>query len=196
MPLPRALPVWAALALAAGACDAADPVAINAQGPMREAPIEQAVSSEARAFAFPELTGRVVDRADLLDADVENRLTALSAAIERRTTDQLVVVTVPSLEGRSIEDYSRALGNHWGVGRADRQNGVLLVVAPNERRVRIAVARGLEPILTNGRAAHIIDHDLLPAFREGEWEAGVVAGASSIVRTLTERAEQPRRGRP
>ena len=192
---PPALAFGLALLLGTGACDAADPPAANAQRQAIAAPVESAVANEAKTIAFPALSGRVVDQAGLLGDGAEARLTALSAELERRTTDQLVVVTIPSLEGRPIEDYSRALGNHWAIGQSDRDNGVLLVVAPSERRVRIAVGYGLEPILTNARAAEIIERDLLPAFREGKWEAGVLAGAASIVRTLTERAAEPRRGR-
>src|SRR5688572_27548014 len=99
----------------------------------------------ATQVAFPELTGRVVDQAGILAPEEETRLSDQLAALEVRTTDQLVVVTVPSLQGLSIDEFSQQLGNHWGIGRADRNNGVLLVVAPKERRVRIAVGYGLEP---------------------------------------------------
>ena len=195
MRIPPALPFGLALLLGTGACDAADSPAANAQRQAFAASVESAVANDTQTIAFPERTGRVVDQANLLGADAEARLTALSEELERRTTDQLVIVTIPSLEGRPIEDYSRALGNHWRIGHPDRDNGVLVVVAPNERRVRIAVGYGLEPILTNARAAEIIERDLLPAFRDSRWEEGVLAGASSIVRTLTERAAEPRRGR-
>jgi len=92
---------------------------------------------------FPELTGRVVDDAHLLSEADERELTASLKALEDKNTDQVVVVTVTSLRGYSIEDYGLRLGNYWRVGTHDKHNGVLLVVAPNEHKVRIEVARGL-----------------------------------------------------
>jgi uncharacterized protein len=154
-----------------------------------------AQSPSQRDFVFPALTGRVVDQADLLNAAQEQQLVRTSQALERRTTDQLVIVTVPSLQGRAIEDYSRALGSHWGIGQREKDNGVLLVVAPNERLVRIAVGYGLEPILTNARASEIIDRDLLPAFRESRWNDGISAATQSIVSVLVAHEREPRRGR-
>lgn len=154
-----------------------------------------AVASDPQAVAFPKLTGRVVDEADLFSPEVEARLIRLSGELERRTTDQLVIVAVRSLGGRPIADYARALGNDWRIGQAGKDNGVLLLVAPNEQWVRIAVGYGLEPILTNARAAAIIERDLLPAFRENRFEDGVAAGAAAIVRILIEQAGVPRRGR-
>lgn len=188
----RMLGSWLAATLALCACEAADRTSAPEVKP-------QAVVSSTnapQAIAFPELSGRVVDQADLLGSEAEARLTEALAELERRTSDQMVIVTIPSLAGRPIEDYARELGNHWGLGSAGKANGVLLVVAPRERRVRIAVGRGLEPVLTNVRAAEIIERDLLPAFRESRWEAGVAAGTSSIVRALTEGAAEPRPGRP
>ena len=145
---------------------------------------------------FPELTGRVVDQAELLAPATEAQLTEALAALERRPADQLVIVTLNSLGGHSIERYSQALGNRWGVGQDDKDNGVLLVVAPTERRVRIAVGYGLQPILTPARATEIVERDIGPAFREQRFEAGVTAGAGAIIRTLTDHADEPRRGRP
>ena len=136
----------------------------------------------------------MVDDADLLPAELEQELSARSADLEDRTSDQLVIVTVPSLAGRSIEDFSRDLGNHWGIGQRGRDNGVLLVVAPRERRVRIAVGRGLEPILTNARASTIINRDILPMFRDGRFEQGIDAGAAAIIAVLIAQASEPRRG--
>lgn len=100
---------------------------------------------------------------------------------------------MPSLAGRSIEEFSRDLGNHWGIGQADRNNGVLLVVAPQERRVRIAVGYGLEPILTNARASTIINRDILPMFRDGRFEQGIDSGTAAITTVLIEHASEPRR---
>lgn len=146
--------------------------------------------------AFPVLSGRVVDQADLLSAGEEARLTSELEALERRTSDQVVVVTLSSLEGRSIEEYSLALGNHWGIGEADKDNGVLLVVAPSERRTRIEVGFGLEPILTDDRARAIAERDLVPSFRAQRWSEGIFAGTRAIDAILIEHEREPRRGRP
>ena len=119
--------------------------------------------------AFPELTGRVVDRADLLSAAKEAELEQRLAALERDTSDQLVVVTVRSLEGYDIADYGTQLGRHWQIGQQDGDNGVLLIVALEERKIRIEVGYGLEGILTDALSALIIHDQITPAFK------GVVA---------------------
>ena len=188
----RVLGPWLAAAFVLGACDAADrtPTPTDARPEALAA-----VSNDTQAIAFPELTGRVVDRAEILGPEAEARLTEALAALERRTTDQLVIVTLPSLGGRPIEEYARTLGNHWGVGQADKDNGVLLVVVPAERRVRIEVGYGLGPILTNSRASEIIQRDILPPFRDQRMAEGIAAGAAAIIRTLTDHADEPRRGR-
>jgi uncharacterized protein len=189
VPRLHALALWALLL---AACDAAGPTPADAPA----APVPAVPLRASAEPVFPALTGRVVDQAGLLGSEEENRLAAASAELERRTSDQLVIVTVPSLNGRPIGEFARALGNHWGIGRKDKDNGVLLVVAPNERRVRIATGYGLEPILTNARSGEIIQRDLLPAFRESRWSEGISAGAEAIIRTLVDHADEPRRGRP
>lgn len=143
---------------------------------------------------IPAFTGRVVDQADLLSHAAETRLTRLSADLQQATGDQLVVVTLPTLNNYPIEDVGYGIGNAWRVGGREKDNGVLLIVAPNERRVRIDVGHGLEPILTNERATQIIQADLLPAFRIGNFEGGVAAGAETIARRLIEQASVPRIG--
>ena len=130
--------------------------------------------------AFPELTGRVVDRADLLSPAVETSLTQRLEALERDTSDQLVVVTIPDLGGYEISDYGYQLGRHWGIGQEGTDNGVLLIVARDDRKVRIEVGYGLEPILTDALSSVIIQNDILPAFRSGDFEAGVQAGVGAI----------------
>ena len=116
-----------------------------------------------------------------------------SRALERRTTDQLVIVTVPSLNGRTIEAFGLGLGNHWGIGQRGKDNGVLLIVAPTERRVRIEVGYGLEAILTNARAQAIIDRHMLPALRRGAWNEAISAGTREIIATLVAHEREPRR---
>jgi uncharacterized protein len=113
-----------------------------------------------------------------------------SEALEKATTDQLVVVTVPTLSGQDITSYSAALGNKLGVGQADRDNGVLLVVAPNERQVRIAVGYGLEGLLTDRRAALIV-HDMIPLFRTGNAPKAIELGVKEIDSVLRSDLRRP-----
>jgi uncharacterized protein len=133
---------------------------------------------------FPALTGRVVDDAGILDASTTSQLTDMLAAHERATGQQLVVVTVPSLRGLTIEDYGYQLGRHWGVGQQGTNNGVLLIVAPKEHKVRIEVGYGLEGTLTDATSAIIIQNDILPSFKRGDFNAGVLAGTTSILKDL------------
>ncbi|MES2834223.1 MAG: TPM domain-containing protein [Pseudomonadota bacterium] len=143
----------------------------------------------ASAFAqsapnFPPLTGRVVDQARLLSPAKEAELTERLAALERDTSDQLVVVTVDSLQDREIEDYGYQLGRAWGIGQKDTDNGILLIVAPNEKKVRIEVGYGLEGIMTDALSALIIQNQILPAFREGGFERGIDEGVTAIDQQL------------
>lgn len=135
-------------------------------------------------YDFPALTGRVVDRADLLPAAAEVKIAGETRALERATGHQLVVVTVPTLGGHPIEDYARELGNAWGVGRKGVNDGVLIVVAPNEHRVRIAVGEGLETTLTNAEAQRIIDTEMLPPFRSNDFVRGIEGGVGGVTREL------------
>lgn len=134
---------------------------------------------------FPSLTGRVVDNAALLTPGDRAALAAELKALEDKSSDQLVVVTVPSLQGYTIEDYGYQLGRHWGIGTAKLNNGVLLIVAPNERKVRIEVGRGLEPTLTDALSRIVIDNAILPRFRAGDFAGGIKDGVGDIVRVLT-----------
>jgi uncharacterized protein len=134
---------------------------------------------------FPALTGRVVDDAKLLGAADEQALTADLEALEKKSSDQVVVVTLPSLQGYAIEDYGYQLGRHWGIGTKQLSNGVLLIVAPNERKVRIEVGRGLEPILTDALSKIIIENAILPRFRAGDFVGGIKDGVRDITSTLT-----------
>ncbi|MCK0098158.1 TPM domain-containing protein [Qipengyuania sp. S6317L1] len=133
---------------------------------------------------FPALTGRVVDTADIIPADVEAQLTAKLEALETQSQRQLVVATVPSLQGYDISDYGYQLGREWGLGDAQRNDGALLIVAPNERKVRIEVGYGLEGYLTDALSALIIQNEILPAFRDGDMPGGVVAGTDAIISQL------------
>lgn len=132
------------------------------------------------AQTFPALSGRVVDQARLLDRETEAALTQKLTALETDTGDQLVVVTLNSLQGYEIEEYGYRLGRHWGIGQKEGDNGVLLIVAPNERKVRIEVGYGLEPILTDALSAQIIQDSILPAFRTSAFQKGVTDGVDAI----------------
>ncbi|WP_293362237.1 TPM domain-containing protein [Phenylobacterium sp.] len=139
---------------------------------------------------FPPLTGRVVDNAEILSPAAEAKLTAELAALERQTGHQLVVATLPTLQGYEIEDYGYQLLRTWGIGRKGEDDGAILIVAPNEKKVRIEVGYGLEPVLTDALSSLIIHRAILPAFREGRYEDGVVAGAEQIVRQIGLPADQ------
>ncbi|NEX94923.1 YgcG family protein [Caulobacter sp. 17J65-9] len=134
---------------------------------------------------FPPLTGRVVDQANILPPETEAALDQKLAALEQATTDQMVVVTVPSLQDYEIEDYGYQLGRHWQIGQKGADNGVLLIVAPNERKVRLEVGYGLEPVLTDALSSVIIQQKILPRFRDGDYPGGVVAGTDAVIQQLT-----------
>ena len=136
------------------------------------------------APSFPLLTGRVVDNAQILSPAAEAKLDGQLAALEQKTGRQLVVATLPSLQGYEIEDYGYQLLRTWAIGRKGENDGVILIVAPTEKSVRIEVGYGLEPVLTDALSSLIIQRAILPAFREGRFEAGVVAGTEAVVQQL------------
>jgi uncharacterized protein len=134
---------------------------------------------------FPALTGRVVDGANILSPATEQALGEKLAALERTNSRQLVVVTVPSLGGYEISDYGYQLGRHWGIGQSKLNNGALLIVAPNERRVRVEVGYGLEPILTDAFSSVVINTQITPRFRQGDFDGGVTAGVDALAEQMT-----------
>ena len=146
------------------------------------------VSGAAPALAldptFPELTGRVVDAANILSASEQAALTTSLAALENTSTDQLVVVTVPSLQNYPIEDFSNRLLRHWQIGQKGKNNGILLVVAPTEHKVRIEVGYGLEGTITDGLSSTIIQNRILPLFRRGDFPGGIQVGVKDIEDSL------------
>ncbi|GIV57243.1 MAG: hypothetical protein KatS3mg042_0156 [Rhodothermaceae bacterium] len=129
----------------------------------------------------PPLTGRVVDAADILSPETERLLEDLLAAHEAETSNQVAVLTIPSLDGEPLEDYSLRVARTWALGRADADNGVLLLIAVKERKIRIEVGLGLEGVLPDAVAARIIRHEITPRFREGDFDGGVVAGVRAIL---------------
>lgn len=136
------------------------------------------------APSFPPLTGRVVDAANILPEATRTNLDARLAALEKSTTTQVIVATVPSLGGYEIDEYGYQLGRTWGVGQKGTNNGALLIVAPNERKVRIEVGYGLEGVLTDAMTSQIIRRDIIPRFKAGDMAGGVVAGSNAIVALL------------
>lgn len=144
-------------------------------------------------LTFPPLSGRVVDAAHVLDWNTLVALDRKLAAQEAKASDQFVVATIPSLQGTSIEDYANQLFRHWKLGQAKQNNGVLLLVAPNERKVRIEVGYGLEGVLTDAVAGTIIRTAIVPSFKAGDMAAGVVKGADAVIEILNLDPEEARR---
>lgn len=143
------------------------------------------VSSSAWAQkAVPELTGRVVDLAQMIDANDEADLVARLAAHEQSTGNQIAVLTVDSLAGENLEEFSLRVARTWALGQKDRDNGVLFLVAKNDRKMRIEVGYGLEGTLTDAIASFIIRQTVAPLFRQGLFNGGIVAGTGQIIDVL------------
>jgi uncharacterized protein len=134
---------------------------------------------------FPELSGRVVDDAHVLSPEVQADLTQKLATLEQKTSRQLVVVTLPSLQGYEISDYGYQLLRHWGIGQKGLNNGAILIVAPSEHKVRIEVGYGLEPILTDALSSVILQEQVIPKFRAGDVSGGVEAGTDALIQQLS-----------
>jgi uncharacterized protein len=133
---------------------------------------------------FPPLTGRVVDEAGILSPSFKNEISAQLAAHEQATKNQVVVVTLKSLGGYDIADYGYQLGRHWGIGQQGKNNGALLIVVPNERKLRIEVGYGLEGVLTDALSRDILERRLKPAFRQQNYEQGIRDGVGAILAAL------------
>ena len=144
----------------------------------------------AVALVLPALSGRVVDEANILDPAARAALTQKIADFEAKTSDQLVVVTLKSLQGTSIEDFGVELGRRWRIGQKDTNNGVLLIVVPSERKVRIEVGYGLEGTLTDAVSKLIIENTIIPRFRASDIPGGVSRGVDDIISVLSGDAEE------
>ena len=142
---------------------------------------------------FPPLTGRIIDEAKILSAQDIRDLNETLRQLEGKSSDQLVVYTTPSLQGYEIEDFGYRLGRFWKIGQGSINNGIVLIVAPNERKVRIEVGRGLEGQMTDLMSGTIIRNAMLPAFRRGDFPAGIKAGARDIKDVLLGDAEEVRK---
>jgi uncharacterized protein len=136
------------------------------------------------ALDFPALTGRVVDEAGILSPDTQAKLTGLLAEHEQQTGNQVVVVTLKSLRGSTIEDYGYRLGRAWGIGQKGKNNGALIIVSPTTHDVRIEVGYGLEGTLTDLQSALIAQNVMLPSFRKGDYNTGVLNGTLVTLQAL------------
>ena len=150
------------------------------------------IAAPAQALTFPAFTGLVVDQANILPADRKAALTQKLEAFQQKTHRQLVVATVSSLEGDEIADYGYQLGRAWGVGLKDANNGAILLIAPNERKMRIEVGYGLEGVLTDAYSSVIVNSKIRPAFRAGDMPGGIDAGTDAIIEMLSLPDDQAR----
>jgi uncharacterized protein len=139
----------------------------------------------ALAANFPALSGRIVDQANVIPAETRAALEPKLADLEAKSGIQLVVTTVKSLEGQEIEPYANELFRTWKLGEKTKNNGVLLLVAPNERRVRIEVGYGLEGTLTDALSKVIITNAITPRFKTGDFGGGITRGVDDIITVLT-----------
>ena len=147
-------------------------------------------SAASAAPVYPELTGRIVDNANLLRPEDKAQIESELKSLEATSTDQVAVVTVNSLDGYAIEDYGIGLARKWAIGQKDKDNGVVLIVAPNERKVRIEVGRRLEPMLTDTMSKLIIENAILSQFRRGDFSGGIRDGVRDIKAVLLGDAEE------
>ncbi len=137
------------------------------------------------AINFPKLNSQVVDDANIFSSNQERELESKLRGLLRSSDIEAVVVSVKSLEGYSVEDYTIRLAEEWKVGRRDKDNGLILLIAPNERKVRIEVGYGLEANLTAGQAGYVIRSSILPELRKGDYFQGTVAGLTQINNVIT-----------
>jgi len=141
-------------------------------------------AATASAVDVPYLSGRVVDDAEILSPATRERLTAASKAHEDRTTNQVVVLTVPTIGGESVEEYANRVFGTWKLGQKGKDNGVLVLVVPKDRKMRIEVGYGLEGTLPDVEAARIIRNRMTPRFKAGDFDGGVTDGLDAIIASL------------
>lgn len=135
----------------------------------------------AAGLEVPAPTGYVQDRADLLQVETERKLEGFLRELDRSESTQIAVLTIPSLAGEVLEEYALAVAESWGIGREGHDNGALLLIARDERRIRIEVGYGLEDRLTDLLTGRIIDQEITPRFRNGDFDGGVLAGVQAMV---------------
>jgi uncharacterized protein len=147
-------------------------------------------TAAAAAANVPFLTGRVTDNAEVLNEGTRRSLTALLKTHEESTGDQIAVLTIPTLDGEGIEEYALRVFDAWKLGQKGKDNGILVVVVPNDRRMRIEVGYGLEGTLTDSLAGSIIRNVMTPLFKKGDYNSGIEAGVKAIL-ALLENGEKP-----
>ena len=138
----------------------------------------------APAREVPPLKGRVNDYAGLLSPQAASLLESLLKAHEDSTTNQVALLTIPSLEGEDLEGFSMRVVEEWKLGRVKEDNGVLLLLARDDREVRIEVGGGLEGALPDITCGRIIRNELVPRFREGDYEGGILRGTGAILAAI------------
>ena len=144
--------------------------------------------SVAYGTDVPYLTGRVNDNAQIMSESTRKTLAETLKNHEDKTTNQIVILTIPSLEGESIEDFANKVFNEWKLGQKDKDNGILMVVVPQERRMRIEVGYGLESMMPDLSASRIIREIMTPRFRTGDYDGGITDGALAIISVLEGKA--------
>jgi len=142
------------------------------------------IGSTAAALDIPKPTGYVNDRADIISPEVELKLEQFLKDFDKSDSTQISVLTIPSLEGASLEEYSLQVLESWGLGQKDKDNGALLLVAKKERKIRIEVGYGLEGRLTDLLAGRIIDNEISPRFKQGDFDGGIVSGVVGIAQAV------------
>jgi len=143
------------------------------------------LASLALALDFPPLTGRVVDQANILTAQSRTDLETKLKELEDKSSIQLVVATVKSLQGSDVETYANELFRFWKLGEAKQNNGALLLIAPAEHKVRIEAGYGLEGTLTDALSSVIISSAIIPRFKTGDFSGGIERGVDGIVSVLS-----------
>jgi len=147
-----------------------------------------ALATLAPAAEVPYLSGRVVDNAEILKPETRSALTNTLKAHEDKTTDQIAVLTVHSIGGQSIEEFATGVMDKWKLGQKGKDNGVLIIVVPDDRKMRIEVGYGLEGTLTDVQSSRIIRNLMTPAFKNGDYDGGVRAGVDAVIATLEGKA--------
>jgi len=140
--------------------------------------------SMATALDVPPLRSRVTDLAGMISAQTELRLEQALTEFERSDSTQIAILTVESLEGENLEDYALQVATTWGFGQAEHDNGALLLVAKQERKIRIEVGYGLEGKLTDLLSGRIVDNEISPRFRQGDLDGGFLAGTAAMIEAV------------
>ena len=148
-------------------------------------------STNLFSITFPQPEGYINDFANIMDAGTKSELTGLISDCEKKISIEIAVVTVKSLENLAVEDYANQLFNKWGIGKKNKNNGLLVLVAPNERKIRIEVGYGMEPVINDGLAGEIIRTEFVPEFKNGDYNKGIFKGVSRIIRILTKEEPAP-----